>query len=166
VNDRPKPEPGSGEAELRRTPAEAQADDDIPAAPPAGMPTPVSSRPIQPRTRREGSPRQNVSEPVVFHAGSVQIEGWTLNVSRGGLRAVIEDEVAVGAELEVCIGDSDARRPVRVVWAREQRGSAVIGLSFLDQPSEPPPEPLSIETTVDDGVAQPSGPPASPPRKA
>jgi hypothetical protein len=95
-----------------------------------------------------------VSEPVVFHTGAERIEGWTLNVSRGGLRAVVEDDVSVGAELEVTIGESETRRPVRVVWAREQRGGAVIGLLFLDEHGfEPPPTPSTAPDPPDEQPA-------------
>lgn len=143
VNEPGKPEPASEGTEPSRTGGQAAEARDGSAAgqPPLGVPAPAASRPLPPRTRREGGPRQNVSEPVVFHLGTGEIDGWTLNMSRGGLRAVVEEQLAVGEVFEVSIGESGVRRPVRVVWVREQRGSAIIGLSFLDlggPPGEPP----------------------------
>jgi hypothetical protein len=92
-----------------------------------------------------------VNEPVAFFAGQVQFDGWTLNLSRGGLRAVIETDVAVGAHIDVQIGESASRRPAKVVWARRERGGSVVGLAFLDRPdgaiSDIPMPPLG---TADD----------------
>lgn len=92
------------------------------------------------RTRREDGARQTVSEPVVFHRGDQQVDGWALNISRGGLRAIVETLLETGQEFEIAVGDSDRRRPGRIVWVQKERDGAIVGVSFLDvpRPSEPP----------------------------
>ena len=107
------------------------------------------------RARREGGPRQNTSEPVVFRHGDQSVEGWTLNMSRGGLRAVVEIPLPVGAEVLATVGDAPVGRRARVVWAHEERGGAVLGLSFLDQLESVPPGAGSAPPPA----VKPSGPP-------
>jgi hypothetical protein len=94
------------------------------------------------RTRRHGGARSPVSESVVFSRGDVIIQGWALNISRGGLRAALSDSVAVGDEFEVVIGDGEQRRAARIVWVRAEKDGAIVGAAFLDcEGSVPPPEP-------------------------
>jgi hypothetical protein len=83
-----------------------------------------------------------VTERVSFFRKDAEIAGWALNMSRGGLRAIVEDAVELGGEYEVAIGD-DVRRPGRVVWIQEEPDGAVVGVSFLDDAggSAPPPPP-------------------------
>jgi len=78
---------------------------------------------------------------VVLHGGPHPIEGWTLNMSRGGMRAILDETVPAGNEFELSFGQSSARRPVRVVWARAEKGGAIVGMAFLDVNggSIPPP---------------------------
>jgi len=94
-----------------------------------------------PRARREGGARHTVTESVVLREGARKIEGWALNISRGGLRAVIEESVEVGQEYQLVIGNEGESQTVRVVWVREERGGCIIGVSFLAMPfaSVPPP---------------------------
>ena len=73
-----------------------------------------------------------------------EIPGWTLNVSRGGVRAIVEENVASGDTFSVAIGDG-APRLGRVVWAQEQPDGAIVGVSFLDG------------DTFDEDVPPPSG---------
>ena len=100
------------------------------------------------RARREGGPRQIISEPVTFRLNDESIEGWTLNISRGGLRAVVEIPLPVGAEVVATVGESPAGRRARVVWSHEERGGAVLGLSFLDQPEAGAPAAGSTPPTA------------------
>lgn len=58
-------------------------------------------------------------------------EAWTLNVSRGGLRVVVEDPVAVGEVYQIQVGDT-APRPARVVWVRDETDGQIAGMQFLD----------------------------------
>lgn len=71
--------------------------------------------------------------------GRTEIEAWTLNVSRGGLRVVVEDAVHVDGTYLVTVGDSEAR-PAKVVWLREEADGQIAGLKFEDvQDAEVPP---------------------------
>jgi c-di-GMP-binding flagellar brake protein YcgR len=68
-----------------------------------------------------------------------EITAWTLNVSRGGLRVVVEDPVHVGGKYQVIIGDA-APRPAKVVWLREEADGQIAGLKFEDvEGAEVPP---------------------------
>lgn len=63
--------------------------------------------------------------------GSRDVEAWTLNLSRGGVRVVVEDPIYVGAIYEVTVGDQQART-ARVVWLREEADGQIAGLKFED----------------------------------
>jgi hypothetical protein len=90
-----------------------------------------------PKTRRAGGPRRDASEAVHFHLAQGTVDGWALNVSKGGLRAIIEETLEQNTECEVTIGDSEQRRPCRIVWVRNEKGGAVLGVSFTDEETEP-----------------------------
>lgn len=123
----------SGNDDLRKLAGNGQPPEDQAENPPDGGDA---------HTRREAGARHETSEPLVFYQGDRQIEGWALNISHGGLRAVIDERLAVGEELELVIGDNDVRRSVRVVWARAEKGGAIVGLAFLDgTPGSVPPPP-------------------------
>jgi hypothetical protein len=79
---------------------------------------------------------------VVLEAPGRQLEGWTLNLSRGGVRIILEEKVVVGDEFDVLVGDADegSHRPGRVVWIRDEADGQIVGLKFLDS-SEGPPDP-------------------------
>ena len=102
--------------------------------------TPPTGAPVQglPPTRRAGGARREVSERVYFHQGDREIIGWALNISRGGLRAILEDPVELGAEFQIGVGESGSRRPGRIVWIQDEPDGAIVGVSFLD---DPPAEP-------------------------
>jgi hypothetical protein len=69
-------------------------------------------------------------------ASGARLEGWALNVSRGGLRVILEEKVDLGAEFEITMSLADAREgltnPVvaRVVWVQEELDGVVAGLEF------------------------------------
>jgi hypothetical protein len=63
--------------------------------------------------------------------GQNEIVAWTLNVSRGGLRVVVEDSVIVGGTYEVRLGESEPR-PAKVVWIREEADGQIAGLKYED----------------------------------
>lgn len=98
------------------------------------------------RVRRASGARHPVSDPVRFSRDDRQLDGWALNVSGGGLRAIVDDEVQVDETFEVTLGEGPAR-PARVVWVREERGGSILGVAFTD---------------VDEGAAPPDEPHASP----
>lgn len=120
-----------------------------------GAPTPDEAG----RARREAGARREVNETVVFHRDGQSIDGWSLNISGGGLRAILDENVEVGAEFEMAFGDSAERRPVRVVWARQEKGGAIVGVAFLDIAEGSIPPPPSIEPPPDP-LAKPAAPTA------
>jgi hypothetical protein len=104
-------------------------------------PATASDPGAEPKARRHGGARNPTSEAVVFRQGDRVIEGWALNLSRGGLRAVLEEQVDVGEEFEVTIGEQTEPRSSTVVWARLERGGAIVGVSFSDADGSVPPPP-------------------------
>lgn len=83
-------------------------------------------------TRRAGGARRETSERVIFRgADGREIDGWALNASRSGLRAIVEEAVPLGADYDVSIGEAPAR-PGKVVWLQEEKDGAIVGVSFLD----------------------------------
>lgn len=83
-------------------------------------------------TRRQGGARRELSERVVFRGEGREVDGWALNASRSGLRAIVEEVVPLGAEFDVEVGDAPAR-PGRVVWLQEEKDGAIVGVSYLDE---------------------------------
>lgn len=77
--------------------------------------------------------RREVSERVVCQRASGEtIEGWALNVSRGGVRAIFEVPVELGEEVHVSIGEGEgslARRG-RVVWKQDEPDGTILGIEF------------------------------------
>ncbi len=106
------------------------------------------------RTRRVDSARQAVSDTVVFRHGERSIDGWALNMSRGGLRAALEEPVAVGDTFDIVVGDAEPR-PGQVIWVRNQKDGAIVGVSFTDSDGSVPPPPT--------GSTAPPGAPSSMP---
>ena len=110
--------------------------------PPAGVPiTGVHAM------RREGA-RREVSERVLLRKGGAVVEGWALNVSRGGVRLITEDPVALGDVYDVTLGDEPRERSARVVWIQEEPDGMVCGLAYVPAADEgaktvPPPPPGS-----------------------
>jgi hypothetical protein len=99
------------------------------------------------RTRRSGEVRSPVSDPVVFRGPNApgsekrEIEGWALNISTGGLRAILDEAVPADACFDVVVGEAEPR-PARVVWVRKERDGAIVGVAFEDvaDASAPPDE--------------------------
>jgi hypothetical protein len=94
-----------------------------------------------PRRRGAGGSRREASERVLLRSASFEAIGWTLNVSRGGVRIVVEEPVRQGAEYDFILGDGKPRR-VRIVWVQKQADGQIVGAKFLDtEGSVPPPAP-------------------------
>lgn len=114
--------------------------------------------PGQPPTRRAGGPRREMSDRIAFFRASALgaagagdgtgLPGWTLNISHGGLRAVVEERVELGEELELQIGDEPARRRGRVVWTQEEPDGTIVGIAFLERMEEPPAG-VDLDASVD-----------------
>jgi hypothetical protein len=89
--------------------------------------------------RQSGGARVEASERVVIRLGEVETTGWTLNVSRGGLRAVLEQPLEPTLEYEVAVGESPARRAC-LAWSKAEADGHIVGLRFLDVDGSVPPE--------------------------
>ena len=73
--------------------------------------------------------------------GEQEFIGWTLNLSRGGVRIVVEDTIELNAEYTVILGDDEANpHPARVAWIQEESGGQIAGLQFLDVVGTVPPQ--------------------------
>jgi hypothetical protein len=76
----------------------------------------------------------------VLRAADTEVMGWTLNVSRGGVRIIVEDAVELGKEYRVMVGDGSASpRPGRVVWVQDEADGQIAGVQFLDVEGSVPP---------------------------
>ncbi len=87
-------------------------------------------------TRRCGA-RLEVSSRVTLRSASGKVlEGWALNVSRGGVRVILEENVEPGTEFEVTLSAGiDFPRPSakhvgRIVWVQEEPDGVVAGIEF------------------------------------
>jgi hypothetical protein len=89
--------------------------------------------------RRQSGARVESSERVVIRADGVEASGWTLNVSRGGLRAVLEQPLDPALEYQVTVGEAAARH-ARVAWSKAAADGQIVGLRFLDVDGSIPPE--------------------------
>jgi len=62
-----------------------------------------------------------------------------LNISRGGLRVVVEDPLELEAVYSVLWDDDGSARDAKVVWVQDEPDGQVAGLQYLDAPSDIPP---------------------------
>jgi len=76
-----------------------------------------------------------------LRAAGYESSGWTLNVSRGGVRLVVENQVELGREYELWIGDEEkaVRRRGRVVWVQDEADGQIAGVQYLDVEGAVPP---------------------------
>jgi hypothetical protein len=99
--------------------------------------------------RRAGA-RREVSTRVYLHGRDAQVlEGWALNVSKGGVRVILEDKVELGMEFDVVLGESDTEvdgegmQRGRIVWMQEEPDGVIVGIEFTTasgtHKSAPPP---------------------------
>lgn len=87
-----------------------------------------------------GGARRAASDRVLLRCRGEEVEGWTLNVSRGGLRVVIERPLRVEDLVDVVLGDPGAPpRPGRVAWIKAAPDGQILGLQFLDTTGSIPP---------------------------
>ncbi len=107
------------------------------SSPPAAPERPSSEPPsARPALRRSDGARVNLSRRLTLVAdGGRVLDGWALNVSRGGIRVIVEDAtVHVGDEFEIRVGDEgepDAwKKRGYVVWAKAEPDGTVVGLEF------------------------------------
>lgn len=106
---------------------------------------------------RRGGARREVTERVNLKGEDGKAyEGWALNVSRGGLRAILEEKVVLGQKFEITIGtDSELTRAGRIVWVQEEPDGVIVGLEFTGlsgtHKSAPPPPPGESDSAALDG---------------
>jgi hypothetical protein len=118
--------------------------------------------------RRRGA-RRNVSTRIRLTFKGVPLEAWVLNVSRGGMRLLLDSPLAEGDEFEaeVPLGDElegeAIRRPVRVVWADRQVDGTIAGVEFLDvRPSVRMPVARDLSVDADGAAGAFGGPLVAP----
>ncbi len=60
------------------------------------------------------------------------MHGWGLNVSRGGVRVILEHAVEPGAEFEVTMNENgkSSMQVGRIVWVQEEPDGVVAGIAF------------------------------------
>lgn len=85
--------------------------------------------------RAAGGARRELTNRVILRASGSELIGWALNISRGGIRVILEDRVELGQEFDVTVGDdvrpvSPTRRG-RIVWVQEEHDGMVVGVSFI-----------------------------------
>ncbi|HEY3236326.1 MAG TPA: PilZ domain-containing protein [Polyangiaceae bacterium] len=84
-----------------------------------------------PQRRGSGGSRRQSSNRVILRSGPFETTGWALNVSRGGMRLVVEDPVEQGAEYELSVSDQGETRRARVVWVQQRVDGQIIGVEFV-----------------------------------
>jgi len=81
--------------------------------------------------------------PLAASAPPKVLEGWALNVSRGGVRVILEEKIEPGTHFEVTlIGGSGGPEPQppqvgRVVWIQEEPDGVVAGIEFRSEGDKP-----------------------------
>ena len=93
--------------------------------------------------RHAGGARFEASERVLVRAADFETHGWTLNVSRGGIRAIVEDPLVQGSEYQLTVGDEETApaRRASVAWLQDEADGQIVGLKYLDvEDSAPPPK--------------------------
>jgi hypothetical protein len=103
--------------------------------PPSGIRAAYGSQEMRREIRREVSERVTLCD-TADRRGT--FEGWTLNVSRGGVRVIVEREVMLGEVFDVTVGvadESPLARQGRVVWLQEEADGFIVGLAFLSTAS-------------------------------
>ena len=130
-----------------------------PGGPPPGPSSGLSKVPSGVHAMRRGGARREVTERVSlrFEDGRV-LDGWALNVSRGGLRAILEEKVLLGQKLDVGVGtDEVIHRRGRVVWVQEEPDGVIVGIEFtgLSGTHESVPPPPGEEGDGGDDPANP-----------
>jgi len=103
-------------------------------------PAPEAPKEGGPPLRRQSGARREITSRVTLDRNGQEIDGWVLNVSRGGLRVIVEDKVELGEVLGVRLGEDEPQRQARIVWIQEEPDGSIAGMAFLDAPegSAPP----------------------------
>lgn len=106
-----------------------------------GIPASVSGQNAPARTRRTDA-RRGVSEKITVKKivdgkeAEVVSTGWAINMSRSGIRAILEERILAGVDYAVTVGEdgtTQLTRRARVVWLQEEHDGFVAGLEFSSQ---------------------------------
>ena len=107
-----------------------------------GIPASLSGQNAPARTRRTDA-RRGVSEKITVKKigeggkeGEVVSTGWAINMSRSGIRAILEERILAGVDYAVTVGEdgtTQLTRRARVVWLQEEHDGFVAGLEFSSQ---------------------------------
>jgi hypothetical protein len=95
---------------------------------------------VHAQRRATGGARREATDRVTLRGPGFETHGWTLNVSRGGLRAIVEESLQSGVEYDLLVGDSEEARKVSVVWVQNEADGQIVGVRFLDTDGSVPPE--------------------------
>jgi len=115
--------------------------------PPSSGGSVLSKLPSGVHAMRRGGARREVTERVTLRSEDGRVlDGWALNVSRGGLRAILEEKVVLGQKFEIGVGtDEVIQRAGRIVWVQEEPDGVIVGIEFTGlsgtHKSVPPPPP-------------------------
>lgn len=109
-----------------------------PGSVPDGVFSSIQGAPAQ--RRAAGGARREMSARILLRSESApnnpEIDGWALNISRGGIRVVIDGRVQLGELYQIEVSDPEnpdtAPRSARVVWCQDEPDGAVVGLEFTD----------------------------------
>lgn len=115
---------------------------------------------------RRGGTRREVTERVTLRAEDGRtLEGWALNVSRGGVRAILEEKVSLGERFDVAVGTGEVvARLGRIAWVQEEPDGVIVGIEFSGMsgthPSVQPPltaarAPSAAPPRADEGEGEP-----------
>ena len=116
---------------------------------------------------RRGGARREVTERVALRCEDGRIlDGWALNVSRGGLRAILEDKVILGQKFDISLGtDEVIHRTGRIVWVQEEPDGVIVGVEFTGMSGthkSVPPAPPGAQSETGIEAATAVIPPADP----
>ncbi len=115
---------------------------------------PTGIRGILAQRRGMGGARREISAHISIRSGTEEYDGWALNVSRGGIRVVIEGQVQLGEVLVVEGYDPDNSdappRRARVVWSQDEPDGSVVGMEFLDVDGSVPPPSVTPKSPADE----------------
>jgi hypothetical protein len=105
--------------------------------------SPPPSTEVHAQRRATGGARREATERVTLRGPDFETHGWTLNVSRGGMRAIVEEPVKSGVEYELLVGGvEESARKVAVVWVQDEADGQIVGVRFLDVAGSVPPEQI------------------------
>jgi len=102
--------------------------------------SPPSSE-LHAQRRATGGARREATDRITLRTLDFEAHGWTLNVSRGGMRVIVEEPVKSGVEYELIVGEAEASaRKVTVVWVQDEADGQIVGVKFLDSEGSVPPQ--------------------------